>query len=80
MNDKVVLVTGGAGNVGRAVTSVFLDSGAQVAVPFYKTDKPTALDDLAERFRDRLHMFALDLTTERGRSRRSGWLSNGLVG
>lgn len=66
MNDRVVLVTGGAGNVGRAVTRAFLESGARVAVPFYKTDTPTALDDLAHRFRDRLQMFALDLTTERG--------------
>ncbi|MEX2570452.1 MAG: SDR family oxidoreductase [Gemmatimonadota bacterium] len=66
MNDRVVLVTGGAGNLGRAVTRAFLEAGARVAVPFYKTDQPTALDALSNEFGDRLHTFALDLTTERG--------------
>lgn len=66
MNDAVVLVSGGAGNVGRAVTEAFLQEGARVVVPFYKTDKPTALDELRARHPDRLHTFALDLTTERG--------------
>lgn len=66
MNEPVVLVTGGAGNVGRAVTRAFLESGARVTVPFYKTDAPTALDGLRATFGDRVHSFALDLTTERG--------------
>lgn len=66
MSDAVVLVTGGAGNVGRAVTRAFLEDGARVAVPFYKTDQPSALDSLRQEFGDRLHSFALDLTTERG--------------
>jgi NAD(P)-dependent dehydrogenase (short-subunit alcohol dehydrogenase family) len=66
MADATVLVTGGAGNVGRAVTREFLDRGARVAVPFYKTDQPDALDALKSEFGDRLHAFALDLTTERG--------------
>jgi NAD(P)-dependent dehydrogenase (short-subunit alcohol dehydrogenase family) len=67
MNDAIVLVTGGAGNVGRAVTRAFLDAGARVAVPFYKTDVPNALDEMrAEHDGSRLFCFALDLTTERG--------------
>jgi NAD(P)-dependent dehydrogenase (short-subunit alcohol dehydrogenase family) len=66
MNEDVVLVTGGAGNLGRAVTRAFLEQGARVAVPFYKTDQPTALDTLGKRFPDALNTFALDLTTERG--------------
>lgn len=66
MKDSVVLVTGGAGNLGRAVTRAFLERGARVAVPFYKTDVPDALDSLRGEFTDRLHSFALDLTTERG--------------
>ncbi len=66
MKDKVVLVTGGAGNLGRAVTRTFLEAGAHVAVPFYKNDPPSALDALASEFGSRLHSFALDLTTERG--------------
>lgn len=66
MNDKVVLVTGGAGNLGQVVTRRLLKEGARVAVPFYKTDKPSALDALKEEFGDHLYAFALDLTTERG--------------
>lgn len=66
MKDSVVLVTGGAGNVGRAVTRAFLESGARVVVPSYKTDLPTALDGLKSEFGERLLVFALDLTTERG--------------
>lgn len=66
MKDKVVLVTGGAGNLGQMVTHRLLNEGARVAVPFYKTDKPSALDSLKEEYADRLYTFALDLTTERG--------------
>lgn len=66
MNDSVVLVTGGAGNVGQAVTRRFLEAGARVSVPFYKTDATTALDELSREHGERLHSFALDLTTERG--------------
>lgn len=66
MTDTVALITGGAGNLGRAVTRVFLESGARVAVPFHKTDHPDALDALRGDFGDRLLPIALDLTTERG--------------
>ena len=41
MNEPVVLVTGGAGNVGRAVTRRLPGGGARVAVPVYKTDAPS---------------------------------------
>lgn len=66
MNDRIMLVTGGAGNVGRAVTEALLQRGARIAVPFYKTDHPDALEELREEHGDRLFDFALDLTTERG--------------
>lgn len=66
MSQPVVLVTGGAGNIGRAVTRAFLDAGARVVVPFYKSDRPDALDSLRDEFDTHLLSFALDLTTERG--------------
>jgi NAD(P)-dependent dehydrogenase (short-subunit alcohol dehydrogenase family) len=66
MNERVVLVTGGAGNLGRAVTRAFLEAGAYVAVPFYKTDAPDAVQSLRNEFGERLLIFAFDLTTERG--------------
>lgn len=66
MRDSVVLVTGGAGNVGRAVTRAFLEAGARVVVPFYKHEGTTALDPIRQEFGARVHTIALDLTTERG--------------
>jgi NAD(P)-dependent dehydrogenase (short-subunit alcohol dehydrogenase family) len=66
MTDAVVLVTGGAGNIGRAVTRAFLQAGARVAVPLYKTDMPDPLHAEMAEFEGRIHTFALDLTTERG--------------
>ncbi len=66
MNDSVVLVTGGAGNLGQAVTRRFLEAGARVAVPIYKTDQGSVFDSLSGEFGDRLYSFGLDLTTERG--------------
>jgi NAD(P)-dependent dehydrogenase (short-subunit alcohol dehydrogenase family) len=66
MNERVILVTGGAGNLGRAVTRAFLQAGDRVAIPFHKTDKPDILDELKHEHEGRIFTFALDLTTERG--------------
>ncbi|HET6228623.1 MAG TPA: SDR family NAD(P)-dependent oxidoreductase [Longimicrobiaceae bacterium] len=66
MSDSVVLVTGGAGNIGRTVTAAVLASGARVAVPLHKGDRPDALDALKAQYGQKLNFFALDLTTERG--------------
>jgi len=66
MRGKVFLVTGGAGNLGRAVTESFLARGDHVAVPFHGSDRPDALEPFKERFGDRLLEFGMDLTTDRG--------------
>jgi NAD(P)-dependent dehydrogenase (short-subunit alcohol dehydrogenase family) len=66
MPDTVALVTGGAGNLGRSVSRALLAAGSRVAVPLHKTDQPAALDPLRREYGDRLHTFALDLTTPRG--------------
>lgn len=66
MIDSVALIPGGAGNLGRAVTRAFLERGARVAVPFYKTDHHDVLDALKGEYGERLLTFALDLSTERG--------------
>lgn len=66
LEGKVVLVTGGAGNIGRVVTRTLLDEGARVAVPFYKHDPGDLADELRSEFGGRVLVFALDLTTERG--------------
>jgi NAD(P)-dependent dehydrogenase (short-subunit alcohol dehydrogenase family) len=66
MQNRIVLVTGGAGNLGRSVTRLLLEAEARVAVPVYSADRPDALDELKAAHGERLHPFALDLTTERG--------------
>ncbi len=66
MKDRVVLITGGAGTLGQTVCRAFLEANARVAVPFYRTDSPSALDALRKEYPERLYTFALDLTTERG--------------
>lgn len=66
MSDLVVLVTGGAGALGGAVTRAFLRGGARVFVPLYHQDPHDVLDPLEAEFPDRVNSCALDLTTERG--------------
>jgi NAD(P)-dependent dehydrogenase (short-subunit alcohol dehydrogenase family) len=62
----VTLVTGGAGNLGRAVTRAFLEAGHRVFVPLHRGDAQGVLDELQREFPGRLDACYLDLTTERG--------------
>jgi NAD(P)-dependent dehydrogenase (short-subunit alcohol dehydrogenase family) len=62
----VVFISGGAGNLGRAVTRAFLEAGWRAAVALHHTDAKGALDALTAEFPGRLTGFLLDLTTERG--------------
>jgi NAD(P)-dependent dehydrogenase (short-subunit alcohol dehydrogenase family) len=61
----VTMVTGGAGNLGRAVTRAFLEAGHRVFVPLHKGDAHS-MDGLANEFSGRVDTCFLDLTTERG--------------
>lgn len=54
-----VIVTGGAGGLGRAVVRLLLDRGARVAVPYRRADEWNAL--AAEAGRDRLFGREADL-------------------
>ena len=48
-NDKIVLVTGGTGGLGREVTMAFLEAGATVTVTYRVPDEFAALVSAAER-------------------------------
>jgi NAD(P)-dependent dehydrogenase (short-subunit alcohol dehydrogenase family) len=64
--ERVVLVTGGSGGLGSAVTEVFLANGWRVAVPTHASGGVEALEALAAEHSDRLTWFPADLSTETG--------------
>ncbi|WP_420125987.1 SDR family oxidoreductase [Longimicrobium sp.] len=64
--ERVVLVTGGSGRLGSAVTEAFLEDGWRVAVPTHGSGASDALDDLAAWYGERLTRFRADLATEAG--------------
>ncbi|HEY7769801.1 SDR family oxidoreductase [Longimicrobium sp.] len=65
MTERVALVTGGAGNLGLAVTAAFLDAGWRVAVPVHG-GPGDGLAELASRHEGRVTWFAADLSAEDG--------------
>lgn len=64
--ERVVLVTGGSGGLGSAVTEAFLADGWRVAVPTHSSGGGEALEALASSHPDRLTWFPADLSTEAG--------------
>jgi NAD(P)-dependent dehydrogenase (short-subunit alcohol dehydrogenase family) len=64
--ERVVLVTGGAGGLGSAVTEAFLADGWRVAVPTHASGGSDALAGLAQQHGARLTWFPADLATEAG--------------
>lgn len=65
--DRVALITGGAGGLGRACVDAFLDDGWHVAVPTHRSAE--GLREPATRHGDRLTWFDADLTAEAGAAR-----------
>jgi NAD(P)-dependent dehydrogenase (short-subunit alcohol dehydrogenase family) len=59
---KVVLVAGGTGGLGRAVSLAFLESGAQVAVTWRHENEFVSLRDAADGAASRLAGFDADVT------------------
>jgi NAD(P)-dependent dehydrogenase (short-subunit alcohol dehydrogenase family) len=62
----VAFISGGAGNLGRAVTAAFLDAGWRVSVALHHTDAKNALDALKAAHPGRLSTCLLDLSKELG--------------
>jgi NAD(P)-dependent dehydrogenase (short-subunit alcohol dehydrogenase family) len=65
--ERVALITGGAGGLGRACVDLFLEDGWRVAVPTHHSAE--GLQEPAARHGDRLTWFEADLTTEEGAAR-----------
>lgn len=67
---KTVLVAGGTGGLGRAVSLAFLNQGAQVAVTWRHESEFLSLKDAAEDRATRLSGFNVDVTDTRDRRSR----------
>src|SRR5258708_31882625 len=61
---KVVLVTGGTGGLGRAVTLAFLEDGAKTAVPYRAQEEFDTLRSAAGTSGSRLEGHTVDVTDE----------------
>ena len=67
VTDKVILLTGAAGLIGRELTAAFLADGARVAACDLRTD---GLDELTDRYpTGQLRSYALDITDGAARER-----------
>ncbi len=62
----VAFISGGAGNLGRAVTAAFLAAGWRVSVALHHADAKDTLAGLASAHPGRVSTCMLDLGTERG--------------
>jgi NAD(P)-dependent dehydrogenase (short-subunit alcohol dehydrogenase family) len=65
---KVVLVTGGTGGLGNAVSRAFLEEGAKVVVSYRKDEEFAALKKAAGAKADALEGAVVDVTDERATS------------
>ena len=62
--EHVILVAGGTGGLGRAVSVAFLEEGGKVVVTYRKQEELNALKTAAGAHADRLAEFAVDVTDE----------------
>jgi NAD(P)-dependent dehydrogenase (short-subunit alcohol dehydrogenase family) len=65
--ERVALITGGTGGLGRACVDLFLQDGWRVAVPTHRSAE--GLEEPAAQHGDRLTWFESDLTSEEGAAR-----------
>jgi NAD(P)-dependent dehydrogenase (short-subunit alcohol dehydrogenase family) len=61
---KVVLVAGGTGGLGRAISLAFLEEGAKLVVTYWKKEEFDALQSAAARYGSQFEGHAIDVTDE----------------
>ena len=61
-DNRVVLVAGGTGGLGRAVTSAFLEEGPAVAVTYRNQPEWEKLKDASSAYAGRLEGHEVDVT------------------
>lgn len=65
LKDKVVLITGATGGIGKAITKAFYEEGARLALTSTKQEKVDKLiEELGNPDKDRVRGYVLDITNE----------------
>ena len=64
MEGKVVLITGGAGGIGKATALLFLENGAQVVLVDLKEEALAAAHDDLRQYEKQLYTITADVTNE----------------
>lgn len=65
LKDKVVVITGAAGGIGKAVTQAFFDEGSRLALTSTSQDKiDQLLEELGNPSEDRVRGYVLDVVDE----------------
>src|SRR5580765_8934603 len=62
--EKVILVAGGTGGLGRAVSLAFLEQGARVVVTYRKKEEWATLQTAARANSEKLEAASIDVTNE----------------
>jgi len=78
LDGRVVIVTGGLGQLGASFANALLDAGARVAILDMSDDPSRAKIPLQAVGEDRLRLFAGDVTSKASAERRAGKDRGGL--
>lgn len=66
LKDKVILITGSTGGIGKAITKAFYEEGARLALTSTKKEKVDKLiEELGNPPKDRVRGYELDITNEK---------------
>lgn len=69
LKDKVAIITGGTGALGKAVVSVFLEEGARVSCTYIVEEELKGLSSIVEKYKPRLILIRANVTKEKQVSR-----------